>query len=78
VKRWLVVFCSHPSPPSDATIVDVRARSELHAIAKAQRENVLPHPWGFVQAYPWPKDCADVDDVMAKHAPGYPQRHNAG
>lgn len=68
MKRWLVVFRSHPLPPVDSTVVDVTARSMLGAIAKARREALIPHPWHLVTATLWPRGCADIDAAVAKMA----------
>lgn len=64
-RRYLVVFRSHPAPPSDVTIVDVRASGELHAIATARREMPPHHPWAIATARPWPRGCATVEQAMS-------------
>lgn len=69
LKRWVVIFSSHPSPPADATAVDVRAESELAAIAKAKATTELHHPWSGVRAVPWPRGLS-IDEVAAKLAVG--------
>jgi hypothetical protein len=58
-----VIFSSHTAPPADATAVDVRAVSELDAIARARRSITLHHAWAHVSAVPWPKGCPDIDDA---------------
>ena len=64
MKRYLVIFSSHPTPPADATAVDVRARSELEAIRNAKRAARIPHPWAHVSALPWPRGCPGVDEAL--------------
>ena len=64
MKRWLVIFSSHPSPPADATAVDVCEQDELRAIAKARRAAPPHHPWAIATATPWPKGCPNVDEAV--------------
>ena len=64
LKRYLVIFSSHPVPPADATAVDVRAAGELSAIAKAKRVVELHHPWSRVVAVPWPRGLS-IDEATA-------------
>ena len=61
VKRFLVLFRSHPSPPADETVVDVTARCALSAVLKAKREIRLQHEWTFARVIPGPRKCLDVD-----------------
>lgn len=67
-KRYLVIFSSHPEPPADATAVDVRAESELRAIAKAKRETQIHHPWTRVSAVPWPRGLSLNEVAIAAAA----------
>ena len=69
MKRWLVIFSSHPEPPADATAVDVRADGELAAIARAKQTTELHHPWSCVRAVPWPRGLS-IDEVAAALAVG--------
>ncbi len=66
MKRFLVVFDSHPTPPVDQTVVDVTATCALEAIRDATREVRLHHGWTVVRAIAWPRGCADVDEAAAK------------
>lgn len=68
MKRWLVIFSSHPTPPADTTVVEVRDTTELRAIAKAKRLAPPHHPWSSVTAIPWPKGCPGVDEAAARLA----------
>jgi hypothetical protein len=68
VKRFLVIFRSHPSPPFDSTVVDVSARCALSAVLAAKREIAVQHGWTLAQGIPWPRGCEDVDDAAAKIA----------
>ncbi len=68
MKRWLVIFSSHPAPPSDATVVDVRAPHELGAIQSARKSVAIQHPWAMVSAIPWPRGCPGVDEAAARFA----------
>lgn len=65
MKRWLVIFSSHPEPPSDSTVVEVRASTQIQAIAIAKRTTPPAHPWSSVSAIPWPKGCPSVDEAAA-------------
>lgn len=66
VKRFLVVFQSHPIPPSDATVVDVYAKNVLLAVRKARKEVPPHHEWCLVSVAPWPKGCANVDEAAER------------
>ena len=68
MERYLVIFSSHPEPPSDATAVEILAESRISAIARARREVEIPHPWTFARAIPWPPGCPDVDVALARLA----------
>jgi hypothetical protein len=61
VKRFLVIFSSHPTPPADTTVVDVSAECAMSAMLIAKREAGIHHVWTFAQAVPWPRGCSDVD-----------------
>lgn len=68
MKRFLVVFDSHPSPPVDQTVVDVTAGCALTAIRDAKREVRLHHGWTLARAIPWPRGCSNVDAAARKIA----------
>jgi hypothetical protein len=68
VKRFLVIFHSHPTPPFDTTVVDVYAESPLGAMRDAKREAPPAHAWQFAQALPWPRGCADVNEAARRVA----------
>lgn len=68
MARWLVVFQSHPDPPFDTTVVEVRgARSPLEAVRDA-KQGKISHPWHFAFAIPWPSGCRDVNAAAKKIA----------
>ncbi len=70
MKRFLVIFRSHPSPPVDETVIDVTAPCALSAILTAKREVQLQHGWTFVQVVPWPRGYVDVEDAAYRVANG--------
>lgn len=70
VMRYMVIFSSSPTPPADATVIDMSATSELEAIAKAKRYAHVPHPWTTVNAIPWPKGCRGVNQAVKRYSVG--------
>lgn len=68
MKRFLVIYHSHPAPPFDTTVVDVHAKCVLSALRDAKREIKLQHDWQFAQAVPWPRGCVDVDEAARRVA----------
>ena len=66
MKRFLVLFSSHPTGPADMTFVDVDASCTLSALCAAKRGTKLQHLWSFAQAVPWPHGTVDVEHAMKK------------
>lgn len=69
MRRWLVIFSSHPTPPVDQVVVDVWSPTMLAAIAEAKREiGGVMGQWAKVEAAPWPRGVRSANDVAKKLA----------